>query len=444
MEKEVEAKFDGGSDTSKERVIVRDMAAKILAEKTKDETPVKEEDETSVEESEDISEEEEESEEESEGEESNDSEGEDEEKEEEENPEEDDEEEESEEEEEDAEEGEDEQPKPKKAIQVITNGKKSELPANAKIMVPIDGKMVEVDAHKVISEFSGRYVVDREMTRAKRIQKESQESFDKNVDAAKQFKEIDRKLSRAFKASLDEKENDPFAVHHAVAEIMGIDPVQYEREALRKAVALVVEMHEKGYLENEQSQNSYLELREARYYKNKKAREEAEKEENQKRGPLEQRISELKKNAAITDSEWQEAEDVLAAEKRAGRLQKVEPADTAEMVSYLRSSRRAKELVEEQAPGLRRQYGDSKFFEVQKVVQKAIREYDLRGDELEELVKEAVSDFLEEDDDLRDAKHLGKKVSKSQANGEDKPKKKQVKIVRTFGEMRASFANRGK
>ena len=440
MAEKEEVVFDGAKDSSNERFIVRDMAAKILEAKTKEEPPVKEKEAPAEDEDEDTVEG---SEEESEGEEEEESEGD--EEEEGEASEDDEEEEESEEdEEEDAEESEDEQPKPKKAIQVITNGKKSELPPNAKIMVAIDGKMVEVDAHKVISEFSGRYVVDREMTRAKRIQKESQDSFEKNIDAAKQFKELDRKLARAFKTSLDDKEGDPFAVHHAVAEIMGIDPVKYEREALRKAIALVVDMHENGYLETEQSQNSYLELREARYYRNKRAREEAEKEETQKRGPLEVRISELKKNSAISDGEWQEAEDILAAEKRAGRLQKVEPADTAEMVSYLRSSRKAQELVEEQAPGLRRQYGDSKFHEVQKVVQKAIRQYDLQGEELEELVKEAVSDFLEEDDDLKDAKHLGKKVSKSQASGEDKPKKKQPKPVRTFNEMRASFANRGK
>lgn len=439
MEDDKAVVFDGAKDSSNERFIVRDMAAKILEAKTKDEPPVKEEEAPAEDEDEDTAEG---SEEEVEGEDGDDAEDDSEEDEEGEDSEDAEDEEESEEEDEDEED--DEQPKPKKAIQVITNGKKSELPANAKIMVPIDGKMVEIDAHKVISEFSGRYVVDREMTRAKRIQKESQDSFEKNIDAAKQFKELDRKLARAFKTSLDEKEGDPFAVHHAVAEIMGIDPVKYEREALRKAIALVVDMHENGYLETEQSQNSYLELREARYYRNKRAREEAEKEETQKRGPLEVRISELKKNSAITDGEWQEAEDILAAEKRAGRLQKVEPADTAEMVSYLRSSRKAQELVEEQAPGLRKQYGDSKFHEVQKVVQKAIRQYDLQGEELEELVKEAVSDFLEEDDDLKDAKHLGKKVSKSQASREDKPKKKQEKPVRTFNEMRASFANRVK
>lgn len=423
---EVSSALTGGMRTT-----VRDMAEKIMAQQgaeKKEDAPEEKEEEQIEEVEEEAEEEQEEAEEEEET-------SEEEEEETEEESEEEEEEEEGEEEKEEEEKG----PKPKKPISLVVDGKKKEFPAGTKIVVPIDGKLVEMDAHKVLSEVSGRYVVDRELSRAKRIQKDAEVSFEKTMEAAEKIKNIDKKLASALKEAMDPNA-DPFMAHTAIAEIMGVDPVQYDRQMIVRAVQLIGQMYNDGWLENDARQKQYLELRQAKYYNSKKVREEKEKQEVEKVAPIQQRISTLKREKAISEEEWTEAEEILSSEVRAGNLGKLKPEDTAIMVEHLRVARRSGELIQEQIPDFRRKYGDSKFFEVQKIVTTAIREYDTSEEDLEELIKDAISDVAGEDEDRSDARKLTKRVSKLQVVKKVKPKKKQNEVL-SFKQMRERYGS---
>lgn len=424
--------FDGGSDKSNERVIVRGLAQRILAQKESEESKEEEEVEEETEEEEegeDDAEEEESEEADEDGEaEEDDEEGE------EESEEEDSEDEEEEEEEEEDEEQEETAPPQKRAITLTVDGKEQKIDPKAKLSVIIDGKPTQVEAWKVISEYSGRVKIDRELQVAKRKQTEAQEAYQKNAEAAREFQKIDKKVVGAFKNMLAD-DADPIFAFLEIAELAGADPIQTHKKITQKLFNFVYSAYNEGKLADEAKANEFLDARENAYYKLKRTREEAEREANAKRAPIDEQIATLKTQNGVSDDEWSEAEAILAAERRSGRLQKVTPADTVYLVRSLRATRKAHDLLDEQAPRLAREYGETVKSGVVKLIAQAIGQYELSGDELDEFVREALADITEEDTDKSDARKLAKRVSKTSKKDAAKPKKNVA--PRSFKEMRA-------
>lgn len=321
--------------------------------------------------------------------------------------------------------------KPKKPIQATIAGKKTTLPADTKIMVPIDGKMVEMDLHKALSEVSGRFKVDQELGRANRIKSEAQKTFELNQKAGNELKKVEDMVTEVFTEAMSDNE-DPFIGYHMLAEMIGVNALDFERRMMVKMSRFLIKNQE--YFTDVEKERTFQALRKGTYLEHKEKRETELRAKAQKREPLEQAISDLKKQNGLTDSEWNEAESVLRTAKKDGKIQKLEPRQTVEMALYMRASSRAETLISEAAPDLRKVAGDESFQEVQSVVVKAMMAYSPSDDELEEIIRDAVSELLGDDEDQQDAKRLRKKVDSKRLPKTAKPKKETP--VRTFAEAR--------
>lgn len=335
--------------------------------------------------------------------------------------------------------GKDDRTAPKTPIFAVTaDGRRIKIPADASLMIKVDGKEKPVNIHKAVSEFNGRFMVDKEKEKAYSMQREVAAEKAKYDQVGEQYKEIDRVVGAAFEKL---NKGEGLESYHELVMLTGKykDPVEWEIAHLKEMIPLAQEIAAMDVDE----QNNWIKSRRLAYLERKDAAEAQAKKVDPVRAQVQAEIKQVRKAHAITDDEWSEGEATLAAVRKAGKLAdfgitQVTPAVCADLVLTKRAADRADKALST-FPKLGNRIGEKKLQEIHGLLVEAAKSYGAGEDELNAILQEAVSDLKgDADKDRTDAEKIGKrfKNAKPPNKATANPNKKKKPPVRSFEEMR--------
>lgn len=328
---------------------------------------------------------------------------------------------------------------PKKPVTVkLTDGTNRTIPADGKVVVMVDGKEVSVNIHKVLSEYSGRYVVDRELNKAKEKTREVEEREQVQLEREKGYLELDAVIDRAFKAV---KNGEGLGAFHELVLMTGQykDPIQWEVATLKSIIPLALQIAEMDV----DQQNAWINGREVDYYKKKQEREEAARKVDPVKAQIEAEVQRERRDFKIGDDEWKWAVSLLGKLKKENRLheyglKEVSPSTARDLVVQARANDKADTILAE-LPKLKGRVGDENFSSIRKTLIQAAK-LGTSTDDLREILEEAVKGTG--DAKRSDAEKMGRRLGTARPPQQTAKPKKKTRQVRTIADLRAHMNRR--
>lgn len=335
----------------------------------------------------------------------------------------------------------------------LADGRTRKTPPDAKIVLTVDGEEKEVALSEVADEFTGKFKVDRELTRAKQTQARAESLQSSNEKALGELKTINARLTSTFKELLDDN-SDPFLALAEVAEIAGLDDgTKFVADFIRRTYRSFDHLL-KNVLGNDQAEINFMNAVKLENIERKKKRNDEMSAAQRKREEFKQTRMAAIQRSGLSEEEFSRAERIILRAREEGRLEDfgIEKDEKGEyQISFTNTEdiayeATAKKFVDDALKSHKERLPKDKY---RALLERAV--FDIRylrtkkkgsDDDVRESLRDAVNELFSKDadsEDRRDAKRFSKKVGKkgqTSANGQARPKKKEGGEVLSFKNLR--------
>lgn len=304
---------------------------------------------------------------------------------------------------------------PKKPVRVVSpEGEEVKLSPETVVKTKIDGKWVDVPLHKMQSEYSGKVVVDRELTRAKQEVKKAEQVQERGKELQEKYQIVAQKIRESFNP---EKEGLFDSISELAIEV-GYLPGEFERKLFYELGPVWGELITKGedFLEHHflrKDQSAIIKRRDAEKKRLQTQRQSLELESR--------RLEELRKEYGLSQEEMEAAKSFFQSVKGREALAERELSLTPELVAQAAADEkfytRTVQAIEKLHPEAKSSLTDGEFKkQVSSIVKGLFREPRMDDEDLEDLIDYKLGRRLKKVQKKREKEKLKRKVTKSSSS----------------------------
>lgn len=324
---------------------------------------------------------------------------------------------------------------PKKKIRIIgKDGKEEKLDPNTVVKVKVDGKYTDVSIHDLTSQWGGKVVIERELSKAKEKSKEVEVKEAKVFQQAEQLKKVEQTLGHLLKPQAGSTWKNIVSL----VEAAGYSPVEFEQALIEDVVPQWAQLADMGEHER---RNYFLEAEREYNRKRQEALSRKQQQTQTSQQAEAQRLKELQTQSGVTDSELQSAQAWLKSPEGQEALNqsgaKVTPELVVNLVVDTKTTHRAREALKSIDPEVEKKLGGDYTKNLERAKRFILADPSIDDDELNEALSDFIRPKLKKAEVSKNKKKLARKTKKAKSPS---PKKADDDEIFTFDDLRKSMA----